>query len=346
MAVVKADAYGHSAELVAPLLQKNGADAFAVSNLEEAASLRRCGIEKPILILGYTPTVCAKLIAELDCIQALFSSEYATELSAEAVKAGVRLSVHVKLDTGMSRIGFDCRNESLAGVPAAIKAASLPGFSADGVFTHFAVADRNEEEEDGFTSEQYTRFCRAVEALKAAGLPVHVFHCCNSAATCLDPDKHLSLCRPGILLYGLSPSNSLDLHKDFRPVMTLKSVISMVKTIRAGETVSYGRSFIAPHDMRIATVSAGYADGYPRALSNQGEVLIHHQKAPIIGRICMDQFSVDVSKIEQAQQGDEVILFGNDLPVGALADLCGTIHYELVCGISPRVPRVPVGLER
>ena len=340
MAVVKADAYGHSARFAAPVLQENGADYFAVSNIEEAITLRGCGITKPILILGYTPVSMASQLFFNDIIQAVFSPEYARDLSKAAVKENLKIKIHIKLDTGMGRIGFDCRDEDLNGIEDAISAARLPGFVFEGIFTHFSVSDRTPDEEDGFTDIQYNRFSTAVNRFEKAGLKPKFTHCCNSAAFCLDNDKHMDICRPGIILYGLTPSASLTLKEDFIPVMTLKSVVSMVKDIKKGDTVNYGRTFKADRKMRIATITAGYADGYPRALSNKGYVIIKGKKAPIIGRICMDQLSVDVSHIPQVSQGDEVILFGKDLPVEELANICGTINYEIVCGISPRVPRI------
>ena len=340
MAVVKADAYGHSVKDIAPVLEKNGADYFAVSNIDEAITLRNIGIKRPILILGYTPVNMADVLSKNNIIQCVYSDEYAKALSESAVNCDVTVKIHIKLDTGMSRIGFDCRSETLSGIDAAIKASQLPKLLFEGVFTHFAVSDRTEESEDGFTAEQFGRFTSALEQFKNAGIEPKLAHCCNSAALCLDNDKHLSLCRPGIILYGLTPSAELKLPQDFIPVMTVKSVVSMVKTVSAGDTVSYGRTFKADRDMKIATVTAGYADGYPRALSNKGYVIINGKKAEILGRVCMDQMSVDVSDIPDVKFGDEVILFGKELPVEKLAELCGTINYEIVCGISPRVPRI------
>ena len=340
MAVVKADAYGHGAKDIAPILEKKGADAFAVSNIEEAKALREYGIKKPILILGYTPVNMAKELYLNDISQCIFSTEYALGLSKAAIDENITVKVHIKLDTGMGRIGFDCRSEELCGINSAINAAGLKGFEFEGIFTHFAVSDRNEEEEDGFTDEQYNRFKAGVEKFKSAGLKPKYCHCCNSAALCLDTQKHFDICRPGIILYGLTPSAGLSLKQDFKPVMSFKSVVSMVKEINCGDTVSYGRTFKATESMKIATISAGYADGYPRILSNKGYVLIHGKKAKIIGRICMDQFLADVSDIEDVKQDDEVILFGKGLPVEELANAADTINYEIVCGISPRVERV------
>lgn len=343
MAVVKADAYGHGANRIAPLLSRLGADAFAVSNIEEAITLRGCGIDKPILILGYTPVSMATQLYLNDITQCVFSAEYAKGLSKSARESGVTVKVHIKIDTGMSRIGFDCRTDEMCGIKEAINCARLDNFDFGGIFTHFAVSDRTEQSEDGFTESQYKRFIKAKEAFIKAGLTPKICHCCNSAALCLDTDKHLDMARPGIILYGLTPSSDLKLKQDFIPVMTVKSVVSMVKEIHKGDTVNYGRTYKADKTVKIATVTAGYADGYPRLLSNKGYVLINGKRAKIVGRICMDQMSVDISDIENVKQGDEVILFGKELPVEELADMLGTINYEIICGISPRVPRITVG---
>ncbi len=340
MSVVKANAYGHSVADIAPVLSENGTDYFAVSNIEEALQLRALSITEPILILGYTPVSYAEDLAKNNISQCVYSTEYAIALSSIAVKKNANIHIHLKLDTGMSRLGFDCRTDELCGINEAIASAKLPNLRLEGIFTHFAVADRNKLQEDGFTDSQYNRFTKAIEIFKENGLIPKICHCCNSAGLLLDTDKHLDMCRPGIILYGLTPSHDLELKEDFIPVMTLKSVVSMVKEINADDTVSYGRTFKAERKMKIATVAAGYADGYPRSLSSKAYVLIHGKKAKILGRVCMDQMSVDVTDIENVALGDEVILFGKELPVEKLADMCGTINYEIVCGISPRVPRI------
>lgn len=340
MAVVKADGYGHSAKAIAPVLEQNGADLFAVSNIDEAIALRSYGIKTPILILGYTPVSRAKDLYEYKISQCIYSYEYAKMLSAEAKKQNALVNIHIKLDTGMSRLGFDCRNENLNGIEDATMSAKLPHLVLEGVFTHFAVADRTMLQEDGFTDAQYNRFMKAIDKLSEAGLKPSLYHCCNSAGFLLDGDKHLNLSRIGISLYGLCPSSDLKLDEDFIPVMTVKSVVSLVKDIEKGDSVNYGRTFKATEKMRIATISAGYADGYPRILSNKAYVLINGKKAPIVGRVCMDQMCVDVSHISDVKMGDEVILFGKELSVDILADLANTINYEIVCGISPRVPRI------
>lgn len=340
MAVVKADAYGHSVKDLCPVLDQNGADWFAVSNINEAVNLREIGIKKPILILGYTPVDMVRELVNYDISQCVYSLEYAEKLSSLAVFHGINVKAHIKLDTGMSRLGFNCKNEDLIELSDALKSASLPNIICEGVFTHFAVADRNEAEEDGFTQRQYDLFIKACDQFKENGFGNAIFHCCNSAGTILDNDKHLDMGRVGISLYGLSPSSALSLKDDLIPVMTVKSVVSYVKEINPGDTVSYGRTFKCEKTMRIATVTAGYADGYPRSLSNKGYVYINGKRADIIGRVCMDQMCVDVTDIPSVKMGDEVLLFGKDLKVDDLADLCGTINYEIICGISPRVPRV------
>lgn len=340
--VVKANAYGHSDNIVVPALDKAGCDRFAVSNIEEAIHIRSLGVDKPILILGYTPVSLAEVLSKYDISQCVFSSDYAKELSLAAQEKGVFIKIHIKLDTGMGRLGFNCRNEELSEIDSAIDSAKLPNLQLEGIFTHFAFSDRSDEEEDGFTDSQYARFYKAVEIMKSAGLNPKVCHCRNSAAILKDSDKEFDSSRAGICLYGLTPSTSLNLKEDLIPVMTFKSVVSMVKKIEKGDSVSYGRTFKADKNMTIATVSAGYADGYPRLLSNKGYVLINGQKANILGRICMDQFIVDVSDIDNVSTDTEVILFGKELHVEEIAALCNTINYEIICGISPRVPRIEI----
>ena len=339
-AVVKADAYGHGVDIVAPLLQKAGADFFAVSNIEEAIELRNLWITKPILILGYTPCEFVKELHKYDVSQCIYSLDYAQELAEKAVEQKLKIKAHLKLDTGMSRIGFDCRDDNLNGIYDAVKSSKLDGLLVEGVFTHFAESDRNAAQEDGFTDEQYNRFSTALNILKDNGINPEYKHCCNSAALCQDTNKHLNMCRAGIILYGLTPSAELELPQDFKPVMSFKSVVSQVKIIRCGDTVSYGRTFTAPKDMVIATISAGYADGYSRLLSNKASVVINGCRASIIGRVCMDQFCVDVTNIPNVCRGDEVTLWGENLPVEEIAEIMGTINYELICGVSSRVKRI------
>lgn len=346
IAVVKADAYGHGAVRLASLYEKMGASRLAVSNIEEGIELRKNGIALPIMILGYTPAKEAENLARYDIEQAVFSAEFAQLLSNAAAKARVKVKIQLKLDTGMGRLGFDCRSMESVRESAllAAQAAKLPGFKPIGAFTHFSTADRDSDPDGEFTAEQYARFSAAVDAIKAQGVELPLCHCCNSAGAMLHRDKHMDALRAGIILYGLTPNSGLEFIDDFKPMMSFRSSVSMVKSIKKGEFVSYGRTFSAPCDMTVATVSAGYADGYPRAASNKARVLINGQFASIIGRICMDQFIVDVSDIPNVKMGDTVTLFGRDgdktLPVEELAQIAGTINYETVCDVGMRVPRV------
>lgn len=337
-AVVKADAYGHGAVACARALEKAGADGFAVSNLAEAEELREAGTSLPILILGYTPAEFAPALAKHKIAQCVFSLEYAEALNAAAEKAGVRVTAHLKLDTGMGRIGFDCRTENAPGLAGARQVLSLKNLDVTGVFAHFAVADTPAE--DAFTQQQYHRFTAAVAALESGGHKFQIKHCRNSAATLALPEETTDAVRAGIILYGLSPSGDMTLPADFQPVMALYSTVSMVKTVADGESVSYGRTYKAQGMRKIATVSAGYADGVPRLLSNKGSVLIHGKRASIVGRVCMDQFCVDVTDIEDVKMGDTVTVFGPGVSVDEVAQAAETINYEVVCGISKRVPRV------
>ncbi len=338
MAVVKADAYGHSAKAIAPVLESQGADYFAVSNIEEALSLRKYGIKKPILILGYTPVECVKILKDNDISQCVYSKEYALQLSEKAVNENIEIKIHIKLDTGMSRLGFDCRSEASNGVTEAIECARFKNLITEGVFTHLAVSDSDKADDEQFTKTQYNRFTSALETLNKNGVNPTLTHCCNSAGFLSNNKMHLSLSRIGISLYGLAASPKFK--QNLVPVMTVKSVVSMVKEINKGDFVSYGRTFKADKNMRIATIAVGYADGYPRILSNKGYVLINGKKAKIVGRVCMDQMCVDITDIPEAKMGDEVIILGKELSADVIATLCNTINYEIVCGISKRVPRI------
>lgn len=342
MAVVKADAYGHGTEIVLPALISAGADAFAVSNIDEAMELRNMGIAAPILILGYTPPGAAEKLAKNNIIQTVYDKAFAQKLSQHALSAGVTVKVHIKLDTGMGRIGFDCRSSSLNGLNDVTDILTLPNLSFEGIFTHFAAADRSGDTGGDYTAEQYSRFINAAAFIKEKCPSANIVHCCNSAGLLLEKDKHSSLCRPGVILYGLSPDKDMRFEEELIPVMTLKSVVSMVKEVEKDTCVSYGRTFKTDKKMKLATVSVGYADGYPRLLSNKGRVIINGKFANIVGRVCMDQMVVDVTHIEKVEIGDEVTLFGKDLPVDEIAENCGTINYEIVCGISKRVPRIKV----
>ncbi len=340
--VVKADAYGHGAQPIIETLKNCGADAFAVSNIEEALVVRGIAENAQILVLGYTPPEMADCLAENNITQAVYSYAFGERLSLCAQQAGVKVKTHIKVDTGMGRIGYDLRDNTLNGMAEILDTFRLKGLSIEGVFTHFATSDRDNDSDGSFVQAQYNRFCRCIEDIRSAGFEPGMCHCSNSAAFMLDEDKRLDACRPGIILYGLDPAPEFSKGEELIPVMTLKSVISFIKEIKPGETVNYGRSFTAEKNMRVATVPAGYADGYPRLLSNKGYVIIGGKRAKIIGKVCMDQLCVDITGLDNINEGDEVILFGNQLPASELAELIGTIHYELVCGITKRVPRITV----
>lgn len=344
--VVKADGYGHGAQRVAQELEALGAGWFAVSNLEEALQLRQEGVARPILVLGFTPAQEAALLARHNISQCVYSTEYANALSQEAVKAGAAVNIHIKIDTGMSRLGFYFQdiNRDEAAVGEVLAACALPGLQPEGIFSHFASADEGPGG-DAFTMRQFGCFKEMAEALQRAGVRFQVRHCANSAAVFDYPLSHLDMVRAGVVLYGLAPSAALRAQPDLRPVLALRSVVSHVKTVEPGAAVSYGRTFIAPRRLRVATVPVGYADGYPRALALGGaQVLIHGRRCPVLGRVCMDQIMADVTGLEGVKTGDWVTLIGRDgqeeITAGEVASWEGTIHYEVVCALSKRVPRV------
>lgn len=347
-AVVKADAYGHGAVPCARAFAQAGAAWLAVSCLAEATQLRRAGLTLPILILGYTQPGFAPMLAQQNLTQTCFSPEYAQLLSQQAQAAGVTVSVHLKADTGMGRIGFDLRTDFDVAVAQMLAVYDLPGLQVTGMFQHFSVADSEAPDDITYTNEQYALFCRAYEALAKAGRAPELLHCDNSAATLLHPDwpaglpANRCMARPGIVLYGFAPDGT-HLEQDLHPVMQLKTLVSQVKTLQPGQSAGYGRAFTASQPTRIATLCVGYADGYPRSLScGKGVAEIHGIAAPVVGRVCMDQMLVDVSHIPQVKAGDEAILWGGSVSDTAqtIADKIGTIPYEVLCMPSRRVPRL------
>ena len=342
MAVVKADGYGHGAAAAAKALRQAGAAWFGVSNLEEAVQLRRAGIDGDILILSFTPPEEAGRLAEFAVTQTLLSRPYAEELDAAAQAAGVRVRVHLKVDTGMSRVGFLYHREGDEAVLDDMAAACrLPHLTAEGIFTHFASAD--EEEDGGFTRRQFALFMDAVRRLEERGVSFALRHCCNSAATLRYPEMHLDMVRPGIILYGLSPAPWMEGMLPLDPVMELKTTVSMIKDLPADTPVSYGRIYTTGEARRVATVPIGYADGYPRVLSNRADMLLAGRRVRVVGRVCMDQCMLDVTGLD-VRESMVATVFGRDgeafLPVEELADHMGTINYEVVCQISKRVPRL------
>ncbi len=343
MCVVKANCYGHGIQRVIPCLQDEaGIDWFAVSNLIEAIQLRELGVTGEILILGYTPPKNAPELAEYDIIQAVTEYGYACELS-KCCPVGEKIRAHIAVDTGMTRIGIRAR--SVAGICDEIqKIVKLPSVETEGIFTHLSVADSAAQDDIEFTKAQTELICAVKKELNRRLVVVRRLHFLNSAGAAYHFDSRSDLARFGIMLYGLHPNSSLKLPVELEPVMELKAAVSQVKTVEAGVSVSYGRTYVTDRETRIATVTIGYADGYPRLLSGKANVIIKGKKAPVIGRVCMDQLMIDVSGIPNVAEGDVVTLFGTDgeecITADELADIYGSIGYEIVCGISPRVPRI------
>lgn len=337
LGVVKANAYGHGAVPVARRLEELGAEYLAAACLDEAAELRKAGIRAPILILGVTPAAYAGQLLELDLTQTVGDPESACALSAAVQGTGKRLKIHIKADTGMSRLGFLSDEAHLEQAVEEISAAvALPGLEAEGIFTHFADADGSEE----YTMRQFTRFLDLLDALKGQGVQFQIRHCANSAAVLNYPCTHLDMVRPGIALYGHYPDPScqgLD-GPGLLPVMRLRTRVAAVRELPAGTCVSYGRTATLEEARTLAVLPIGYADGLFRLLSNQGGVLLAGHRCPIVGRVCMDMCMADVTGLT-VRPGDAAEVFGEALPVEEWADRVGTIQYELLCAVSRRVPR-------
>lgn len=347
MAVVKANGYGHGALEVAYTALRHGVTRLAVARASEGTLLRDGGINSPILVLGYTPREQLGLIFSQNLTQTVFSLDYAREVNEAAFALGVKANVHVKVDTGMGRIGFNATAGGAVGDILAL--AGLGNLEVEGIFTHFASADGQDLTK---AKMQLELFLELIRRLRAGGLYIPLRHCANSAAIAVLPESHLDMVRPGIILYGLHPSRECNNNvMSLRPAMTFKTVVAMVKKVAAGTTVSYGCTYICPGEMLIATLPVGYADGYSRLLSSQGEVLLRGKRAPVLGRVCMDQCMIDVTHIPGVRAGEQVVLFGSmphgtpgsipeSIPVEEVAEKTGTINYETVCGVSDRVPRV------
>ncbi len=331
--VVKADAYGHGDAVVVPYLEELGINFFCVSCLNEALSLRSYGVKGEILILGYTPPDQAKTLADNNISQAVFSYEFAEELIKNAEKDNAKVKCHITLDSGMNRIGFQSFSEE------EITLLKNKALDIKGVFTHFSSADMFDGESIEYTDRQEDFFEKSVETLKENGFDFEFIHSFNSAATLTREGSFGNLCRLGIVIYGLKPSE-YDYNIDLKPVMSFRSVISMIKTLPRGKAISYGRQFVTDKETRVATVACGYADGYDRLNGNKTEVLIRGKRCRVIGRVCMDQFMVDVTHLPEAKAGDEVILFGEDVTADEVAEIGGTVNYDVVCAVSRRVPRV------
>ena len=339
LGVVKADAYGHGAVQVSRALQELGADYLAVSSMDEAMELRQNGITMPILILGHTPKEQVGRLIDLHITQSITCRAKALEYSAEAVRCGGTLRVHIKADTGMSRLGYLCAGRHFeTGVQGILDAIALPGLEVEGIFTHFAVSDEPDEASDEYTREQFALFRRLIDAVEARwGKRFALRHCANTGAVARWPETWLDMVRPGLLLYGCGEfAAGLGL----RPVMTLKTTISTTKTYDPGTTISYGRLFRAERTTRVGVLPYGYADGFLRCLSGRCELMTDEGPAPQLGRICMDMCMIDLTDLPGVDVGDEVEIFGRRASVDDLAARAGTIPYELTCAVSKRVPRV------
>ena len=344
LGVIKADAYGHGAVPVSGTLSELGCEYLAVSNLEEAVQLRRGGIRTPILILGYTPPEYADTMVFMDLTQEIHSIDYARALEERLRGTNYILNVHLKLDTGMGRIGFLAYGDH-SELPQLAAFSQLTHLRVEGVFTHFSVADSRREDDERYTALQYARFCDALAELDSYGIRPMLRHCANSAVTILHPEYSLDMVRGGIALYGCAPDVDCEGLLDLRPVMTLRTTIAQIRDVAAGTPISYGRTFTAPRDLCMAVLPIGYADGLSRGLSGKVSFRLRGQDVPVIGRICMDMCMVDITSVSDAKVGDELTLFGYDedgvrVPVERLAQASGTISYEILCTLSKRIARL------
>ena len=344
LGVIKADAYGHGAVPVSGTLSELGCEYLAVSNLEEAVQLRRGGIRTPILILGYTPPEYADTMVFMDLTQEIHSLDYARALEERLRGTNYILNVHIKLDTGMGRIGFLAYGEH-SELPQLAAFSQLTHLRVEGAFTHFSAADSRREDDERYTELQYARFTSALAELDGCGIRPALRHCANSAVTILHPEFSLDMVRGGIALYGCAPDVDCEGLLDLRPVMTLRTTIAQIRDVAAGTPISYGRTFTAPRDLRMAVLPIGYADGLSRGLSGKVSFRLRGQDVPVIGRICMDMCMVDITSVPDAKVGDELTLFGYDedgarVPVERLAQASGTISYEILCTLSKRIARL------
>ena len=336
--IIKADAYGHGSVEISKVILENGADWLAVAVVDEGINLRKNGIAAPILLLGYTPELRLEDVVNNGFIQTVYTYKTAKKLSDVAVRLGKTAVIHIKIDTGMGRIGYRVNEASADEI---VKISELPNIEVNGMFTHFSTAD---EKDKDYTLNQYKKFVQMDALLRERGLEIPIKHAANSAAIMDFDNMMFNMVRPGIILYGAYPSEEVD--KDnlsIKPAMSVKTHVSYVKEVNEGDYISYGRKYQAVGKRIIATIPVGYADGFIRAYSNGGKVLIKGEYAPIVGRICMDQFMVDVTDIKDVQINDEVVLIGKqgnkEITVDFIASILDTINYEVFCTLSKRVPR-------
>jgi len=338
LGVVKADAYGHGAVRVAKKLEELGAAYLAVSNIDECAELRDAGVTLPVLMLGYTPPEQGGRIVRLGMTQCVPNLEAARAYDAAAERTGKPMSVHIKLDTGMGRLGFPCDDghfeTSLRNIQAVL---ALPHLNVEGVFTHFAVSDEDAPEHVAFTKIQHERFLRMIDAVEQGGFRFRLKHCCNAGGIASYPEWAADMVRCGIILYG---TGDLAERLGMKPVMRFKTTVAAVRDFDPETSISYGRTYFTNRLERIAVLSAGYADGLHRALSNRLTVLTPYGEAHQVGRICMDMCMIDATALPELKPGDEVEIFGERMLCETAAKQCGTISYELLCAVSKRVPRI------
>lgn len=341
-AVVKADAYGHGIAPIAQTLLENGADRLAVACLDEAIQIRHSGIDAPILILGASFEEEAADIVAFDVTPAVFEYALAKKISDEAVKQGKIAKIHIKVDTGMSRIGYPAGLCDAAAAEEIIKISELEGIELEGIFSHLAAADEAGSDAAEYTNTQFEKFMHFCSLLEEKGLSIPIKHIANSAAIMMYPQMQLDMVRAGIILYGFYPSDEVDKSRiHLERAMTLKSRITQIKTLPKGCGVSYGKTYITDKETVAATVPIGYADGYTRMLNGKAKMLLKNERVEVIGRICMDQCMIDVTNVNNINEGDEVIIFGKStVTADDLANWLNTISYEILCMISKRIPRV------
>ena len=339
MGIVKADAYGHGSVHVSRCLQEAGADYLAVSSIDEAMELRTNGITMPILILGHTPRDQTPKLIENDITQAVTCEAKAINYSNEAVKLGKTLKIHIKVDTGMSRLGYLCEGDFFdGGVKGIVEDCQMPGLDAEGIFTHFAMSDEDGEEALDYTRHQFELFKSVIDSVEEQwGSKFRLRHCANTGATARYPETHLDMVRPGLLLYGYG---SFAQELGLKPVMTLKTAVQTIKSYPANTKVSYGGTYTTTRKTRMGVLPYGYADGFLRSLSNKAVVMTSEGPARQCGRICMDMSMIDLTDKMSVGVGSEVEVFGKNNPIEDMAAAAGTIPYELVCAVSKRVPRI------
>ncbi len=345
MGVVKADAYGHGVQETAKTILENGADCLAVAFIDEAVQLRNSGITVPIMILGNSAEESIDDLLEYSITPAVFTEEFAKALSKRAEELGKTAKIHIKVDTGMHRIGFlysSADSEKAATIKKIIEISQLPNIEIEGIFSHFSTSD---EEDTEYTYTQFSRFTELTEKLSAEGLKIPIRHIANSAALVRFPELQLDMVRAGVIMYGMYPSQCVDYPGlGLVPAMKFKTRVINVKTVGKDAGISYGRSYITDAPQKIATIAVGYADGYSRVLSGAAEAIVDGVKVKQLGRICMDQCMIDASPVNNINIGDEVTLFGEsdgvNIPIEDVADKMGTINYEIACIVGKRIPRI------